>query len=116
MAYRDRLVDTYFDSLDAEDYAPLESAFTEDVTYQIPSKTVTGRDALMTYFREERAPKNTTHEVRRRIHDDDASAVEGHVTGERPGDDDLDGRFVDIFVFDEDAEQISELVVYPLPW
>lgn len=116
MEYRDRLVDAYFQALDDEEYSQLDSAFTEDVTYQLPDETINGRDELMAYFRERREPTNTTHEVTRRIHDDGGSAVEGYVTGEMPDGSAFEGRFADVFAFDSEAEQIAELVVYPLPW
>ena len=116
MEIRNQLVDTYFRALDEEDYTSIESAFTEDVTYRLPEETITNLDDAMEYFRNRRRPTNTTHEITRRIHDDETSAVEGYVTGEMPDRGEFEGRFADIFEFDPETERISELVVYPIPW
>lgn len=112
MEYRDDLIDAYFDALDDAEYAPLESVFTSDVTYRMPSETVEGKADLMDYFRNHRLPSRTTHDISLRIHDTDASAVEGDVTGELTTGGDFGGPFVDVFVFDDDRRRIDRMSVY----
>lgn len=112
MEYRDELIQTYFRSLDEAEYSPLESVFSEDVKYRMPSETIRGHDSLMEYFRNDRLPSKTNHDLSLRIHGDSASAVEGHVTGEIRGRGEFDGNFVDIFEFDEERKRIERMSVY----
>lgn len=109
---RDELIDTYYRAVDEADYDRMLTAFTEDVEYRYPGEEpMHGRDAVRTFFEERRETRETTHEVFRRVHDTDATACEGHITGER-SEGALEGRYVGVFEFDDDARGISYVGVY----
>jgi len=112
-AERDKLIDIYYRAADEENYDLFESVFTEDVTYLYPGEDdMHGLPAVQEFFEERRQTTNTTHDLFRRVHDDDATICEGTITGELRGEGPIDGAFVGAFEFDDDAEAIDRVGVY----
>ncbi|WP_411965877.1 nuclear transport factor 2 family protein [Haloferax sp. YSMS24] len=112
IAIRNELIDTYYSAVDDADFDRMLTAFTEDVEYLYPGEEpMHGHGAVRTFFEERRKTKNTTHDVFRRVHDDTATVCEGTITGQM-GEDSLDGAYVGVFEFDDDAGRISYVGVY----
>ena len=108
---RDDLIDTYYAAVDAADYDRMLTAFAEDVEYRYPGEgTMRGHADVRTFFEERRETRETTHEVVRRIHGEDATACEGRITGKR-GETPFEGAYVGVFEFDG-AGKISYVGVY----
>lgn len=77
----------YYDLVDAGDYEALVGLFAEDVRYERPGQdTITGRDQLLTFYREERPLENGAHEVHDVVATDDRATVRGRFTGELDGE------------------------------
>lgn len=109
---RNELIDTYYGAVDKADYDRMLTVFAEDVEYLYPGEEpMHGHDEVRAFFEERRQTKNTTHDVFRRVHDDTATVCEGTITG-KFGDDPLDGAYVGVFEFDDDAERIEYVGVY----
>lgn len=109
---RDDLIDAYFAALDAEDFDRLESHLATDFRYVHPDTTASGVDGMRAFF-DERARQDTTHEIHRRLHAEDGSAVEGRLTGELADGTPREGHFCDVFDFDDDAAHLTRVAVYP---
>lgn len=109
---RDDLMDAYFDCVDTEEYGRFEAVFAEDATYAHPSDVIEGRDEIRRLYADRRGTRNTDHDITRRIHDSDASACEGTVTGEFIEGGTFDGEFMDAFEFDAESERISHISVF----
>lgn len=62
----------YYRSLDAKDYDALSDLLAPDVVQHRPDRTFEGRDALVSFMREDRPQTDTTHEIRRVYADGDA--------------------------------------------
>lgn len=112
-ARRDELIDTYYAAVDDEDWDRLLSAFTEDVEYLYPGEDpITGHDEVRQFFEERRETRETTHDVTRRIHDEDATACEGHITGQMGDEGPFEGAYAGVFTFDDEADRIDYVGVY----
>lgn len=110
---RDELIDTYYSAVDERDWDRLLSAFAADVEYLYPGEEpMHGHEAVRDFFEHRRETRATTHNVFRRIHDDDATACEGHITGEMGEEGPFEGAYVGIFEFDDDADRIDYVGVY----
>jgi len=89
-------VELYFHHLGSDDYAEAANQFAEDAVYLHPPNfqeeaTITGRDAIESFFRESRGSKSVSHAIRKVVRSGDRCGLVGHATGE-----DIDGE--DYFV------------------
>jgi ketosteroid isomerase-like protein len=110
---RNELVDTYYEAVDREDWDLLLSAFSPAVTYVYPGEgELHGHDEVRAFFAERRQTTNSTHELFRRIHGENGAACEGHITADLKGGGSVDGNFVGVFTFDDDAGRIDYVGVY----
>lgn len=94
-----RTVRAYYDALDAGDYDRLERLLAPDFVQVRPDRTFEGRAAFVTFVRDERPVRDTTHELAAVYRaDGDAGAVELAARGsvERADGSTL-VRFVDAF-------------------
>ncbi|KPN32011.1 ketosteroid isomerase-related protein [Halolamina pelagica] len=77
----------YYDLVDAGDYGDLVALFTEDVVYERPGQaSIEGRDALRTFYEEQRPLSEGTHELHAVVPDGTTVAVRGTFRGEQDGD------------------------------
>lgn len=110
---RNRLTDTYYRAADEENYDLFDSVFTDDVTYLYPDEDdMHGLRAVREFFEQRRQTTNTTHDLFRRVYDDEATICEGHITGELHGEGPFEGAFVGSFEFDDEAGAIDRVGVY----
>jgi|GEM_PF-349536 len=110
-ADRNELIDAYFDAMDAEDLELVRPALADDVVFESLSGPLEGFSGFETYMNELRGLSDTEHELTNRVHGDDATAVEGTVTGESD-DGPVEADFCDVFDFDADDEEITRIAVY----
>lgn len=109
----DRLMDAYFNALDEEDFQQLKSAFTDDIVYRYPGEgEIQPIDDVLDFFKHGKQTTNTTHDVFRRLYNDDVAIAEGHITGEIIDGGSFEGYFCNVFEFNIEAEQVSKISVY----
>lgn len=109
---RDELIDAYYGGLDAEEYGAFDEIFADDAEYARPGqRTLRGGDEIRAFFETERRSSNTTHQVTKRLHDDDATYCKVAVRGDLP-DGSFEGDVVAEFEFDDAASQITAYRVY----
>ena len=110
--HRNELIDQYYEAVDDAAYDRMVSVFAEDITYLYPGEEpMHGHDEVKEFFEERRPTSETTHDVFHRIHNDEATACEGTITGKMKGDR-IEGAYVGIFKFDDETERISYVGVY----
>ena len=77
----------YYDLIDASDHDALVELFSEDVVYERPGQaSIEGREALRTFYEDERPLSNGTHELHSVVADGDTVAVRGTYRGEQDGE------------------------------
>jgi len=81
-----RVLERYFESLEAAEFDRAAAQFTEDATYIHPplygdETQLQGREALLAYFTDVRGPQDHRYHLDRTVSDDDAVAAVGHVIG-----------------------------------
>lgn len=94
------LVRRYYDALDGHDYEALESLLAPEFVQRRPDRTFEGREAFVTFMREERPTPDTSHDLESVLVDGDRVAVRGRV---RDGDDVL-FEFADFFDLEPAAD------------
>ncbi|ELZ34064.1 ntf2 domain-containing protein [Halogeometricum pallidum JCM 14848] len=114
-ADREALVRGYYESVDDGDYDRLASLLAPEFVHDRPDRTLSDREAFVSFMREDRPEKDTEHDltaVYRAVDDDgngdgdgDGDAAEGWVAhGRLVG---ADGRvrfeFVDVFALSDDG-------------
>lgn len=110
---RDELIDTYYDAIDAEAFERFEHAFAPDIEYLYPGEPdMHGVAEVQKFFEERRTHSNSTHNVHRRVFDQEVTVCEGRVTAERPDGVPLDVGFVGVFTFAAAADGIDRIAVY----
>jgi len=109
-ADRDDLIDAYFDAMDAEDVERVRSGLADGFVYESLSGDLDGTEGLATYIEELKSFSDTTHDITRRVHDEEASVAEGTVTGES-GTGTVTADFCNVFEFDDDGA-ITRIAVY----
>lgn len=110
---RNELIDRYYGAVDEEDYDRMLTAFTDAIEYRYPGEDeMHGSDEVREFFEERRQTSETTHDVFRRLHDEEATVCEGRITGELRGEGPFEGSYVGVFEFDEAAGAISHVSVY----
>lgn len=109
---RERLIDAYYDAVDEESYEAFDRLFTADSRHVRPGQGVLrGGAAVREYYETERDATETTHDVKRLVHDDAITLclVEVRGTG-------TEGPFsrpvVGEFTFDAAAGRISSYRVF----
>lgn len=112
-ATRDELIDTYYDAIDSEAFERFERVFAPDIEYLYPGESeMHGVAEVQTFFEERRRHSNSTHDVHRRVSDQEVTVCEGRVTAERRDGTPLDIGFVGVFTFDNVADGIDRIAVY----
>lgn len=112
-AKRNELIDAYYDAIDAESFVDFERAFTPDIEYLYPGEpAMHGIEEVRSFFEERREHSNSTHDVFRRVADDEVTVCEGAVTAEAPDGTAFGAAFVGVFEFDEAAAAIARVGVY----
>lgn len=81
-----RILERYFESLEAAEFDRAAAQFTEDVTYIHPplygdETHLQGRETLLTYFTDVRGRQEHSYQLDRTVSDANAVAAVGHVTG-----------------------------------
>ncbi|GKZ13205.1 nuclear transport factor 2 family protein [Haladaptatus sp. T7] len=87
------VVRAYYDSIDAHDYETFAGLFTPDVVHERPDRTIEGRDTLVSFMRDDRPNKETSHELSRVEENEESTVAEGHLL-------DADGE--EMFAFEDD--------------
>ncbi|MFO7927626.1 nuclear transport factor 2 family protein [Natronomonas sp.] len=109
---RNELIDAYFAALDETDPELARPALSDDFVYESLAGPLEGFDGLAAYITDHRSVTDSTHDVQRRIHDDDVSVTAGVVTGTGPDGDPAEAAFCDVFEFDDADEAIERITVY----
>lgn len=110
---RNELVDAYYAAIDEETFDDLGRVFAADVEYLYPGEpTMHGIDAVLSFFEERREHSNSTHEVYRRLADEEVTVCEGTITADRTDGSEFDAGFVGVFEFDGEAKAIDRVGVY----
>lgn len=101
----------YYAAIDADDYDALAELLAPEFRHVRPDMTHEGRDAFVSFMRDDRPQTETTHVVDAVLVDDDDAtqvAVEGRLLDS--DDEELFG-FVDVFAFDTER-RVVELRTY----
>ena len=96
----------YYRAIDAGEYDALEAVLAPEFTHERGDRTLSGRDAFVTFMADQRPETDTTHEVERVLTGPGGVAVQGEL---RRADGALFFRFVDVF---EAEERLTHLVTY----
>ncbi|WP_254524481.1 nuclear transport factor 2 family protein [Natrinema caseinilyticum] len=108
---RNHLIDTYFEAMDEDNFDAMEAAVSDSIQFESPGGTVSDVDEFREYIEESRIFTHSEHDVTRRVHGAAKSVCEGTVSGQTP-EGRVDGEFCDVFGFDGDEEQITDISVY----
>lgn len=111
-AAREALIGAYFGAVDAEDYGSFGEVFTDDVEFLPLGDSPQGLDAMVAWYRGEVTLTDMRHDVDRVIHSQDATVVQGHLDADLQDGRRLEGRFADVFEFDEREASITYLAIY----
>jgi ketosteroid isomerase-like protein len=87
------VVRAYYDSIDAHDYETFAGLLTPDVVHERPDRIIEGRDTLVSFMRDDRPNKETSHELSRVEENGNTTVVEGRLL-------DADGE--QLFAFEDD--------------
>lgn len=87
----ERLVRAYYEAIDADEYDRLAALLDSRFVHYRPDRTIDGRDRFVTFMREERPDKNTTHVVERVYTDGGLAATLDRPDGAADGAATLDG-------------------------
>lgn len=110
---RNELIDTYYNAIDTEIFADFDRTFTPDIEYLYPGEpSMHGVETVQSFFEERRKHSNSTHEIERRISDDETTVCEGTITAEKPDGETFKAGFVGVFTFDRNTEAIGRVGVY----
>lgn len=109
---RDTLIDHYFELVDAESYDRFGEVFHDDIAFYGPGAELKGLKATIDWYENRLTVEDPTHDVTRRVHGDTASVCEGWLTGYVPGEGPLEGGFVDVLEFDDEASEITRFAIY----
>ncbi|WP_170964444.1 nuclear transport factor 2 family protein [Natronomonas salsuginis] len=109
---RNELIDAYFAALDESTPELARPALSDEFVYGSLAGQLEGFDGLADYITEHRSTTESTHDIQRRIHDDDVSVTVGVVTGTGPDGEPAEAAFCDVFEFDDADEAIEQITVY----
>ncbi len=107
----------YYDAVDAGDYAALADLLAPEAVHERPDRRIEGREALVTFMRDGRPNRDTSHEVATVL----TASGDGGDRGRDSGSVAVEGRlfdaegdpmfgFVDVFSFE--AGRIAEIRTY----
>lgn len=110
---RMELIEAYFDAVDAESYGPFDHIFSPQSRHVRPGQPdLVGRDAIRSFFENDRQSSNSTHTVLRSVHmEDDVTFCKIHVDGQLP-DGRYEGEAICEIEFDSATETIARYSVY----
>ncbi|WP_266078897.1 nuclear transport factor 2 family protein [Haladaptatus caseinilyticus] len=83
----------YYDAIDAHDYETFEGLLAPDVVHDRPDRTIDGRETLVTFMRDDRPNKRTTHEISSVSGNGTTTVVEGRL---------LDSDGEELFTFEDE--------------
>jgi ketosteroid isomerase-like protein len=109
---RNELIEAYFTAIDDEEPEIARSALADGFVYESLLGRLEGFDGLVEYITELRSTSDSTHDLTRRIHDEDVSVVEGTVTGLDAEGEPTSADFCDVFEFDDEETAITRITVY----
>lgn len=109
---RDDLIDAYFAALDESDPSIVRDALDDSFVYESLSGDLKGFDGLSEYITDLRSITESDHHIDQRYHADDATTVEGVVTGTDPDGHPAESAFCDVFEFTDDEAAITRIGVY----
>lgn len=109
---REDLIDAYFRALDENDPSIAESAVADDFVYDSLSGRLAGFAGLSEYITDRRSVTESDHQRTRVVHGDEASVVQGVVTGTNEDGERVEVDYCDVFEFDVDVDTISQISVY----
>ncbi len=109
---RDDLIDAYFERVDAETFDRFTDVFDPDVDFYPLGEPVSGVDALIDWYESSVSLSDMTHETGRRLHHPAATVVQGRLHARVSGETELEGRFIDVFEFDDETDAITSLAIY----
>jgi ketosteroid isomerase-like protein len=107
MAGPESLVRAFYEALDEHAYDDLRELLAPAFTHHRPDRTFEGRATFVSFMREDRPAKDTSHEIQRLFAADDSVAVQGRL---RRSDGDLLFRFADVHTVEDG--QIQQLRTY----
>ena len=96
----------YYRAIDAGDYDALEAVLDPEFTHERGDRTLSGREAFVSFMAEQRPETETTHVVERLYTGPGGVAVQGEL---RRADGSLFFRFVDVFRVEK---RLAHLVTY----
>lgn len=101
------LARTYYEAIDGDDYEQLTDVLAPDFVQERADRTFEGREAFVSFMREDRPETDTTHELHHVVADGDRVVVEGTLLR-------ADGsewfRFADAFAVEDG--RLSHLLTY----
>jgi ketosteroid isomerase-like protein len=109
---RNDLIDAYFDALDESDPNLAEDALADSFVYESLSGDLKGFEGLSEYISDLRSMTESDHRIHECVHGDDATAVEGVVTGTDADGNPAEVAFCDVFDFSADDKVITRIGVY----
>ncbi|WP_435155488.1 nuclear transport factor 2 family protein [Haladaptatus sp. DFWS20] len=83
----------YYDAIDAHDYETFEGLLAPDVVHDRPDRTIEGRETLVSFMRDDRPNKATTHEIASVSENGATTVVEGRL---------LDSDGEELFAFEDE--------------
>jgi ketosteroid isomerase-like protein len=101
----------YYRALDSHAYDDLSRLLTPEFTHYRPDRTIESRESFVTFMREKRPMKDTSHEIRAVYTGEAGAAVRGRLLG---GDGKALFGFVDCFEFvdGDEREEITLIKTY----
>lgn len=111
-AAREALIDAYFEAVDAEAYGSFRDVIADDVEFLPLGDSLQGLDAMIAWYRGEVTLTDMHHDIDRVLHSPEATVVQGHLDADLRDGRRLEGRFVDVFEFDDRAASITYLAIY----
>jgi ketosteroid isomerase-like protein len=100
------LARTYYRAIDAKEYDALRDVLAPEFTHERSDRTLSGREAFVTFMAEDRPAKDTSHEVERIYTGPGGVAVQGELLH---GDGSRFFRFLDVFQVED---RLVHLVTY----
>ncbi len=97
---REAIVRTYYRSIDDDEYGALGDVLTDGFVHYRPDRTIEGRDAFVSFMRDERPDKDTEHSLEAMYFDDEGGRVAAEGQLLRSSGAEWFG-FVDTFEIDE---------------
>lgn len=79
MAGPEETVRAFYVALDEHAYDDLEGLLAPEFVHHRPDRTIDGRDAFVSFMRDDRPVNDTTHEIERVFPDDGDAAVQGRL-------------------------------------